>query len=630
MWQNFFKVSVACLVIIISIQGLASGQTQHPAEYLYDSVMVKIYDNYTADIIYKKRIQFNKSGADEFSILRVPVNRHIDFKLLNVSTKLPDGRVLELKSDDIETVSDFTPRFYPESKTKLIYLPSPRVGAVVDIAYRLRYNSLLYLPRFLRQSKIPTRNSYFQTESEIPYSYYISETLAIDFLADSTLIAIAPSIPPRVVENKMPPNDNFQVMIKPDSATYNDAKYGFSKWPDVAHFYNELANLDGDGTDNIPASVKALADSLVGQSPSRDDSLGSLLDFVVDNIRYISMDIGRGEFKPLAPLEVLNKKYGDCKDQSALLVSLCRAVGFDANPALMTTREHPDVIIPMPWPGFFNHVITAVDTGNGYLFLDASKPTCCFGNLPFDLRNRRALICGSSPFLEFTLTSPFHQGNDINIVLNYNINGGVDTRVDVDIEMFRDPAHVFHSASDEQMLSNVIYTFISEDILGRYRSSFRALENRRDYIRVTGNFYESIPRTMPGNRFLINVQSPFLKILKNYFTLPPRFNAYEFDYAFNINEKIHLSLSEEFQADKDSLVLAFNERGLKAELSVLANGGICEINKNFNLFDYSLSADRYNRFTDFLFIASQIGYNSIELIKNMDKPEGSGDRLQGP
>jgi hypothetical protein len=391
-------------------------------------------------------------------------------------------------------------------------------------------------------------------------------------------------------------------------------KYGFSRWPDVAGFYNKLSELDYPV--NIPPVIRDLADSLAREALTRNDSLKALLDFVINNIRYISVDIGRGEFKPLNAADVLGKRFGDCKDQSALLVSLCRALGYDASPALMTTRDKPDIIITHPWPGFFNHVITAVDTGNGYLFLDASQATCCFGNLPFTLRNRRALICGESPFLEFTLTSPFEQGNDIDIELIYSITNTGNLRIDISMEIYKDPAHIFHTQSEKQTLSNMLYTFFDEDIISRFSGNFRILENQNDYIKMTGNLFEELSETPQSNRILINTQSPYMRLLRKYFSLPARNHPYEFDFAFNVNERAILALTDGYTADKDSLALTFNERGLTGELNILSDYNNCEIRKNFRLFNYTLPADRYNRFVDFLLNASQITYNSLEIIKN--------------
>jgi transglutaminase-like putative cysteine protease len=596
-----------------------------PADCLYDSVFIDIKSNYTAEITYKTSFHFSEPRTEKYSIIRVPVNSHIEFEFIEVSTRLPDGREIELDKDDIETVSDFTPQYYPDSKSKIIYIPLPRSGAVSRVAYKLKYESLLYLPRFFRQRDIATANSYLQVKSSIPYSYYAGHDFIFEVVEDSTAVFINDAIPPMIKEPNGPPDENYQIVITPDSLVYMGHKYGFATWTDVAHFYNDLSAATDDG--QISSQVIELAHSLTAAASSRDDSLKALLDFVRDNIRYISADIGRGEFKPLGADEVLAKKYGDCKDQSALLTSLCRAIGFAANPALMATRGQPDLIISHPWPGFFNHVITAVDTGNGYLFLDASRPTCCFGNLPFALRNRRALICGDQPFLDFTLTSPFEQGNDIEIDLIYKITRSGDLSADVEINLYKDPAFIFQAKTADQALSNVLTAFFGDDISGRYRSGFKVNIDQHDLVRITGNYFEKLTPSSRSNRLMVNVQSPYLKLLRKYFMPPPRFQPYEFEFGFNVRENVILHLPENYRADKDSVELSFNERGIRADINVLVKNDTCEIVKEFKLFDYSLSGDRYNKFVDYLLIASQIPYNSFELIPSTDT---TGENVVGP
>jgi transglutaminase-like putative cysteine protease len=47
------------------------------------------------------------------------------------------------------------------------------------------------------------------------------------------------------------------------------------------------------------------------------------LQFVQDEIRYVSISIGRGAYQPASPGKVLSRRYGDCKDKSLLLATIC-------------------------------------------------------------------------------------------------------------------------------------------------------------------------------------------------------------------------------------------------------------------------------------------------------------------
>lgn len=600
------------VMIAFFLYCLRQPAAAYPAECLYDSVFIKIRADYTAEITFTQKYKFNHAQASEYSVIKIPVNRYIDFKLIGVKTMLPDGRELSLKNRDIEMVSDFTPQYYPDSKSVILYIPAARVKAEAYVSYMLTYKSLLYLPRFFRQRDVPTGNSFLKVESEIPYAYYASDSFTRATDINSNLILFVGNIPPSHVEPHMPPPSDFQIIVRPDSVVYWGNKYGFASWHDVADFYNQLSA--GDNEMKPDSQITRIADSLVAGATTRSDSLKALLDYMLENIRYISMDIGRGEFKPLKPIEVLEKKYGDCKDQSELLCALCRAVGFAADPALMSTRNNPDVLISLPWPGFFNHVITAVDTGNGYRFLDASQATCCFGNLPFNLRNRRALVCGNSPFLEFTLTSPYVKENKITINSSYVIGSEDNMAVSIKMQLLRDPAYMFYSADEQQVLSNVLYAFFGDELKGRFSSSFKINHNQPDFIEVTGSLLEKPQSSPGGKRLLVNIMSPFSKILKKYFPATGRVNPYVFDFTFNISEETDISVPPKFSPDIDSLSLAFNERGIKADIDSRCDTTSVSFNKSFSLFEYTIDADRYNKFADFLLKASQASYNSVEII----------------
>ncbi|MGC4066205.1 MAG: DUF3857 domain-containing protein [Polyangiaceae bacterium] len=52
--------------------------------------------------------------------------------------------------------------------------------------------------------------------------------------------------------------------------------------------------------------------------------INRLLSFVHDRVRYVGMEFGEASIVPTAPKETLRRGYGDCKDQSVLLVEIAR------------------------------------------------------------------------------------------------------------------------------------------------------------------------------------------------------------------------------------------------------------------------------------------------------------------
>ena len=576
---------------------------------LSDSVSLSIKADYTAEAVFKQKYLFRQTFQQDHATLKIPISSYIEFTPIAISTMLPDGRRINLEAKDIETISDFSPQFYPDSRTKIIRLPSLRPNSIASVSYKLSYSSLLYLPQFLRQRDMATYNSYLEVHPSIPLQYYATEGAFELVISDSLLVFRADTIPAFRIEDHMEAIQDYRIVIRPDSTVYEGEKYGFGSWADVAAFYNSLSSIRA-----IPDSQLAVfARQQCANAATRLDSLEALYDFVRENIRYISLDLGRGDFTPLAASEVLKKRFGDCKDQSALLTVLCRAMGFSADLALIATRDKPPVITQLPWPGYFDHVMTAIDTGNGYLFLDASQATCCFGKLPVKLRNRRALVCGNMPFLDFTLTSPLDLGNYLDFDLDYEISEQGDIRCQALIKISRDPAYPFYAVRPEETMAKVAKLLFDNSNRGPRPSNFKINTLTSDYLEIGGTFISETIEGAGGEQILIDMTSPSAGYLRQYFKPGLRTNPYVFDFTFSIKESVRLRLGDRYIITPDSLEMTFSDRGLQSRLSWVSDGSTCRIERSFKLLDYSLPPDIYSRYVDFLLMTSRMPYYSIEI-----------------
>lgn len=107
--------------------------------------------------------------------------------------------------------------------------------------------------------------------------------------------------------------------------------------------------------------------------PNDASRVESALHFVQEEVRYTGLEIGPGRYRPASPNQVLDRRYGDCKDKTMLLVTLLRAVGIDAAPALVNTVVQKGVIDELPRPGAFNHAISRVKLAGDVYWLDATR-----------------------------------------------------------------------------------------------------------------------------------------------------------------------------------------------------------------------------------------------------------------
>jgi lipoprotein NlpI len=137
----------------------------------------------------------------------------------------------------------------------------------------------------------------------------------------------------------------------------------FDNWRDV----NQWAlGLFATGASS-PAMTAALAPARA--APTRQQAVAKVLEFVQNEIRYLSISLGENSHRPFPPEQVLQRRYGDCKDKSLLMVSMLRELGIDAAPVLVSTVQRKGIESMLPSPLLFDHaIVRAIVDGKIYFF----------------------------------------------------------------------------------------------------------------------------------------------------------------------------------------------------------------------------------------------------------------------
>ncbi|HRQ65943.1 MAG TPA: DUF3857 domain-containing protein [Xanthomonadaceae bacterium] len=96
----------------------------------------------------------------------------------------------------------------------------------------------------------------------------------------------------------------------------------------------------------------------------------AMLRFVQDEVRYFAVLLGESTHRPSPATEVLKRRFGDCKDKTTLLITLLRAQGFEAWPALVSTTRRRGVLDGLPGSHAFDHVIVLLEWQGRQIWLD--------------------------------------------------------------------------------------------------------------------------------------------------------------------------------------------------------------------------------------------------------------------
>lgn len=178
---------------------------------------------------------------------------------------------------------------------------------------------------------------------------------------------------------------------EPFAGSPNDVMVGITvaspiTWSRIARWY---ADLSRDRYEITPELERAIAGVVAGAA-TLQDSLHAVYRWIAQDIRYVSLSLGRGGYQPRPPAAVLATGFGDCKDKATIFVAVARRFGARAYPVLVNLDGVPDST--MPSVGQFNHMIAALVTPDGYRYLDLTAEVLPWGEVPIDLQGEMGLL----------------------------------------------------------------------------------------------------------------------------------------------------------------------------------------------------------------------------------------------
>jgi len=163
----------------------------------------------------------------------------------------------------------------------------------------------------------------------------------------------------------------------------------FQTWDEIGTWYS---HLEHDRRVPTP-EIRAQADEIVHGQTIDVEKVQALYEWVSRNIRYVSLSFGVGRYQPHSAIDVLQNRYGDCKDKTTLLEAFLEAEGFHGSPVLINSLANIDPDVPTPHQ--FDHVFTFVSVAGHDYWLDPTIGVGPFGYLLPQLRGKSALVASA-------------------------------------------------------------------------------------------------------------------------------------------------------------------------------------------------------------------------------------------
>ena len=145
----------------------------------------------------------------------------------------------------------------------------------------------------------------------------------------------------------------------------------FASWQQVAEVMRPLFDKGAALAPNSPLNAEIAKIAAASSDPMVRASMA--LRLVQRQTRYFAELQGLGGYTPIPADTVWDRKIGDCKGKTVLLLALLRGLQIDAEPLLVSTKRGPGTDQVLPMPGRFDHVIVLARIGGKDYWLDGTR-----------------------------------------------------------------------------------------------------------------------------------------------------------------------------------------------------------------------------------------------------------------
>lgn len=114
------------------------------------------------------------------------------------------------------------------------------------------------------------------------------------------------------------------------------------------------------------------ADRIAAATKDTGDRMMAALRLSQDQVRYVALLLGEGAYVPEAVDETWDRRFGDCKGKTVLLLALLDRLGIKAEPLLVSNGRDDQLNAKFPSLALFDHVIVRAFFDGKTYYLDST------------------------------------------------------------------------------------------------------------------------------------------------------------------------------------------------------------------------------------------------------------------
>lgn len=365
----------------------------------YELVRFEIKNPGSAVYYYKKAITVLNENGDEHAVWQEGYDdkftaiRSVDATLYDAWGK----KIRSLKKAEISDVSGAGSSLADDNRVKMHNFHYKVYPYTVEYEVEIRQDQLMFIPSWqpVEDENFTVEKSVFEIVCPGDYNvrykaYHYDKEPVINGTKEKTYHWEVNNIAAVKDEYASPEWQKITPTVVAGATNFEISgfKGNMSDWKEFGKFVYSLKQ----NRDKLPADVKATVHQLTDKEPDVKKKIEALYNYMQQNTRYISIQLGIGGWQPFDAEYVAQKKYGDCKALTNFMFSLLKEAGIRSVYTLVKAGYNRRYIHEEFPAQQFNHVILSVPLQKDTTWLECTSQTLPAGYLSGFTCNRFALM----------------------------------------------------------------------------------------------------------------------------------------------------------------------------------------------------------------------------------------------
>lgn len=356
-----------------------------------DAVMREDYNTFSIQNIGKGYFEtsyaitiLNEAG-DDFARFVVAYDKLSKINHMRAAIYDAQGKFVKmLKKKDIKDYSSADGfSLYTDNRIKYAQLVHNRYPYTIKFEYGKTYDGLLFYRGWQPQSsrKMAVEHSTFTVKTPKGFDFRYKELNlpktdqpnAVDGLYKWQVKNLSPVKPETYSKNISYPT----LLLAPNQFEIEGYQGNMKTW----RSFGQWMNLLNKQRDEITPETLQKLKKLTAEAKKPTEKIKKVYEYLQQNTRYVSIQLGIGGWQPFKALTVDQKGYGDCKALTNYTYAMLKALGISSYYTLVRAGAQAKPI-QVDFPSSqFNHVILCVPNAQDTVWLECTSQRESFGYL---------------------------------------------------------------------------------------------------------------------------------------------------------------------------------------------------------------------------------------------------------